>query len=305
VIGRTIRKRLGPSPAARRPSTPAELLARCRQVVLWLTIGLLLLRGANDVLATKPASRQPGVERTGEEPVWPDDAARAFAVDFASEYLSLAPDEPHEYARRVGEFASAELASELTPRAAARASAQVVQSATVADVELLHEGHALITVAARVAGAGSRRLTVPVARDRSGGLVVYDLPSFTAPSAHGRVSRPPSQPLIGSDREQIEDVLGRFFRAYLSGAADELAYLIPPGARIGAAAGDLELVSLGSIAEPIPAERSGDRRLVLVTPQARDARSRAVHALRYRVQLVRRDRWYVAAVNGAEQRGGR
>ena len=30
---------------------------------------------------------------------------------------------------------------------------------------------------------------------------------------------------------------------------------------------------------------------------ARDVRSRAVYALRYRVRLVRRDRWYVAGIN--------
>ena len=43
---------------------------------------------------------------------------------------------------------------------------------------------------------------------------------------------------------------------------------------------------------------AGDERVVLVRVQARDALSRAVYALRYRVALVRRDRWYVAEING-------
>jgi hypothetical protein len=38
-------------------------------------------------------------------------------------------------------------------------------------------------------------------------------------------------------------------------------------------------------------------RTVLVTVRARDTSTRAVYALRYRVRLVRRDRWYVAAIN--------
>ena len=54
----------------------------------------------------------------------------------------------------------------------------------------LDEGRALVTVAATVVGgsASTRYLTVPVARDARGGLVVYDLPSFSAPPARGQVA---------------------------------------------------------------------------------------------------------------------
>lgn len=49
-------------------------------------------------------------------------------------------------------------------------------------------------------------------------------------------------PLIGPDRGAIEDVLGRFLHSYLSGDAGGLAYLVVPGTRIVAAAGQLELL---------------------------------------------------------------
>jgi hypothetical protein len=91
----------------------------------------------------------------------------------------------------------------------------------------------------RVAIAGrvsARLLTVPVARDDAGSLVVYDLPSFAPPSRCAAAARPESQPVASADRAEIEDVLARFFRAYLAGATDDLTYLVPPGARIGAAA---------------------------------------------------------------------
>ena len=45
----------------------------------------------------------------------------------------------------------------------------------------------------------------------------------------------------------------------------------------------------------------GRTRSVLATVRARDVQSRAVYALRYRVRLVRRDRWYVAAVNTTQK----
>jgi hypothetical protein len=37
--------------------------------------------------------------------------------------------------------------------------------------------------------------------------------------------------------------------------------------------------------------------VVLAGVQARDVASRTVYWLRYRVRLVRRDRWYVAEIN--------
>jgi hypothetical protein len=40
---------------------------------------------------------------------------------------------------------------------------------------------------------------------------------------------------------------------------------------------------------------------VLVTVRARDVQTRAVYGLRYRVRLVRGDRWYVQSVNTTRQ----
>lgn len=76
--------------------------------MLWLTIGLLLVRGAGNLLASEPPTTPPSVDRAGVRPEWPDDAARAFAVEFATAYLSYAPgDDPGAYASRVAAFGSA------------------------------------------------------------------------------------------------------------------------------------------------------------------------------------------------------
>ena len=66
-----------------------------------------------------------------------------------------------------------------------------VQDAVVADVELLDERRALVTVAATVSsdtGMRTRFVVVPVARDAGGGLVVFDLPSFAAPCRAGTLA---------------------------------------------------------------------------------------------------------------------
>jgi hypothetical protein len=77
---------------------------------------------------------------------------------------------------------------------------------------------------------------------------------------------------------------------------------VPAGTRIGALAEGHELVGMVSLAQVGPA--SAETREVLATVRARDVSSGAVYALRYRLALVRQDRWYVAAVNQATRKGG-
>jgi hypothetical protein len=164
--------------------------------------------------------------------------------------------------------------------------------------------HALITVAATLATGGqlgTRWLTVPVARDQAGGVVVDDLPSFAAGPARARVAAREDEPLMGADRGPIADVLTRFLRGYLAGDSGALDYLTAPGTRIAAASARLELLSLTSVLRSGAADRG--RRSVLVTVHARDLGSRALYMLRYRIALVRRDRWYVATLN--EEGAGR
>jgi hypothetical protein len=154
-----------------------------------------------------------------------------------------------------------------------------------------------VTVAAAVVGreVSTRYLTVPVARDADGGLTVYDLPSFSAPPARGRVESVEVEPLSGVQGAEVQDVLARFFRAFLAGRSADLEYFVPAGVRISALAQRYELAGLDSVEQV--GSSVGRTRSVLATVRARDAQSRAVYALRYRVRLVRRDRWYVAAVN--------
>ena len=270
-------------------------------MLLWCLVGVLLLRGAGDVLATSPAAPSAQPVRQTAVVAWPDDRARAFAAQFARVYLGYAPG------RAAGElltFVAPALTSSVVPQVAQRAARQVVQDTVVAGAERLDARHALVTIAARLSAGGSwstRFLVGPVAQDERGGMVVYDLPAFAEPPARGRVEATEHERLTGVDAAAVEDVLGRFFRAFLAGRSDELEYLVPAGDRIEALADPLELLGVDSIAEL--ASGRGRGRWVLATVRARDRQSGAVFALRYRVRLVRGDRWYVAAINTTRQGG--
>jgi Conjugative transposon protein TcpC len=289
-----------PSMGGAGAATGGGLLKAFGRAVLWLLVAVLLLRGAADLLArSTPAA---AVRAAPVAPmVWPGDEARAFAADFARAYLSYSPNSPNAYAASVRSFVSSDVADQVVPEFAKRAPEGVVGAVTVARVARVDDRHALITVAAAVDGS-TRYVTVPVTRDSGGGLVVDALPSFAAPPARAQVEPASLDPLSGSDAGAIEDVLTRFFQAFLAGDDQQLSYFVPPGVRIGALGQSVEMAGLVSFLQLAPA--ASRAREVLVTVRARDAASGATYTLSYRVRLVRDDRWLVAALNNASRTGG-
>jgi hypothetical protein len=261
------------------------------RAVLWCVVAVLLLRGAGDVLAA-PEREPVRVAQRDAEPAWPDDEAKAFAVRFARAYLGYSPRHPSS---ELLAFVTPDVAGSLLPRYSRGDPRARVEDAVASRVERLDDGHALVTVAA-ITAAGTRHLTVPVARDAGGGLVVFDLPSFSAPPTQAHLEEQAHEPLTGADAAEVEDVLVRFFRAYLAGRSEELEYLVPAGVSIPALAEPLELAGIDSISEL-------DTHAVLATVRARDPEAGATWSLRYRVVLVRGDRLYVAALNTTRKEG--
>jgi hypothetical protein len=278
--------------------TPAGLLKGLGRFALWALVALLLLRGVAGVLAqdTRAPVAQP-VARAAPA-AWPDDAARAFAVGFARAYLSWAPDHADEYASALTPFVSPDLAQTAAPQFGESAPRQVVGTATVARAVALDGHRALITVAASVAMPDdvTRYLAVPVTRDDAGGLVVDELPSLVAAPARASAAELETEALSAAEQQQIGDVLEQFFSGFLAGRSADLKYLVPPGVRIAALAHTYELAGISSLASVGPL--TGRERTVLVSLRARDPEAHVEYALRYRVSLVRRDRWYVASIEG-------
>jgi hypothetical protein len=281
--------------------TPRELLNLVERALLWLAVAIVLARGLVGILATQ--SRPVSARVADPARVWPDEAARAFAIEFATAYLTVDSETGGEQRAALGEFAAPELLDALMPALDAEPARQEVVSATVAGTVRLDGDRALITVAARARGARSRtvRLTLPVARDAHGGLVVHDLPSLAPVPRRAQAGPTEGAAILGAERAAIGDVLTRFLRAYLDGDSAGLAYLVPAGTRIAATSGGFALLHVGSLSALEGG--TGARRLVLATVHVRERPSGATYALRYRVELVRRDRWYVAAINPGQEVG--
>ncbi len=282
-----------------RSIPPRELLSRLGRALLWLVVVVVLLRGLAGVVGTEP--RTVSSRAAGTAVVWPDEAAKAYAVEFTAAYLTIDPRDGADARMVLAERTAPEVLDSLLPTLDAEGSRQDVSRATVVDAVKLDADHALITVAATLNGARSRavRLTVPVARDAHGGVVVNDLPSLASAPRRADVGPSSGASMLGDDRSAISDVLTRFLTAFVAGDRAGLVYLTPPDTRIVASAGGFELLN---VAAPVTiGPTSGRKRLVLATVRVRDRESRATYALRYRVRLVRRDRWYVAAINDSSR----
>jgi hypothetical protein len=301
-IGGAVSRPRGESVRVPALRTPGGFVKRLGRALLWLLVLVLLLRGLASVL--EPRDPAPAVPSS--KPVaapWPDDDARAFATEFARAYLSYSPRRPDASSLAVQALVSPELADSIAPEYDERARAQTVVGVTVARTTTLDARHALITVAATIEGADAPRyLTVPVARDAAGGLVVSDLPSFAAAPGRASLEQSASEPLSVTERAAIEPVVSHFLLAFLAGDASDLEYLAPAGVRIAAPALQYELVDMTSLSLAAPA--SGRERVVLAGVRARDRQGGRVFSLLYRLRLEKRDRWYVAAVNQRTGRGG-
>jgi Conjugative transposon protein TcpC len=260
------------------------------RVVLWAFIGLVLVRGLGDVLSG--AHQHAGPPQPAPAAAFPGDEARAFAAGFARVYV----ESPSAQALRP--YLAPGLADQLGSRTA-RSRPRVAQ-ASPAGERVLGPEQALITVACQLADETHRvmYIAVPVARDPSGGLAVFGLPSLVAEPPAGRVDPEQGQPLAGGETAEVRRLAERFLAAYLAGTeGGDLAYLIAPGTAIAPVDGGLRLVEVREVGQL--GEGTGDQRTVLAQARVRDAAAGVTYPVAYRLEVVRRDRWYVSDVQGA------
>ena len=85
--------------------TSAGLLKGLGRVVLWCVLVVVLLRGVADIFGADETA-PPARGSVAAPAAWPDDEARAFAVDFGRAYLS---DE------QLTDFVAPELAATIAP----------------------------------------------------------------------------------------------------------------------------------------------------------------------------------------------
>ncbi len=280
--------------AGRRRGLGSAGLARTGRVMLWAFVGVVLIRGLGAIFGGGEATDRDMA--AAAERRFPDHEARAFAVRFTHAYLGGSKQEPETYRRAVAAFLAEDLRERATAVLPENGSGARVAWATVARESLLGRSRALITVAVST-GEAVRYLTVPVARDRAGGLVVFDLPSLSAAPPRGAAEAPEPVALPDTQARPITDLVSRFLQAYVAGGdRAALGYFLAPGARLVQMSRGLEVVGVEQVArDPYPARRGVG---VVALVRVRDRATGGELVLRYRLTLVGRERWYVQVVAG-------
>ena len=282
-----------------RSRTTGDLLRRVGRIVLWVALAFVLVRGVASIL-TEPTDRNAAsAPAASAERGFPDAEADAFAVSFTRAYLTFAPGHQEWVAAALRPYLSDGLREDAGLQVPEEGRPQIVEEATVARRRSIDERRALITVAATVSNkvVTTRYLTVPVARDAAGGLAVYDYPSIVPPPPRANVDEPESEDLSGAEEERIEALLERFFPVFFAGRTEQLDYFLPPHTTMRGLPEDYRFVNLVSVAQTGGAR--GRHRTVLAQVEVLDRTSGASYVLRYRIGLVYRDRWLVAALDAA------
>jgi hypothetical protein len=265
---------------------PVAMLRSVGRVALWAAVGLLLVRGAEGVLAA-PA------EEAGRGPLGrpgPGATAEATATGFARAWL----EDPDP------ETLSAYLAqgAHLGRGTAPSEPGQVAQ-ADVVDSEDLGGGRWVLTVSCDLRDARTLYLAVPIVRRVAGDAAVMGAPSIVAVPATAGADPERPRPIVGPDAAAISELVAKFLPGYLSSrSSTELSYLLAPGSLVVPLGGGVELVSTGTVEQLGDGE--GPRRELIAAARVGEPASAAKYPAEYRLSVLERaGRWYVAAVEGA------
>ena len=265
---------------------PAALLRGVGRVALWAAVGLLLVRGAEGVLAAPAEAPMPS---SGGES-GPGQGAEATAAGFARAWL----EDPDPKTLSPFLAPGAHLAGGSPPTDAG----QVAQAAVVDSLQL-GGGRWVLTVSCDLRDARVVNLAVPIVRPAAGEAAVIGAPSIVAVPAAAGADPERHRPLAGSGAKAISELVAKFLPAYLSAASSrELSYLLAPGAVAVPLGGQVEVASVGQVRQLGDSE--GPRRDLIAAVRVSEPASGAIYPLAYRLDVVERSgRWYVAAVEGA------
>ena len=280
-----MKRRTTISPNALRNAGHSLRLRRIGRIALWALIALLLFRGLEGVLSDPASRMSPALAGPNAHPL--DEESSAFAVRFARAYI--ADSSLHSL--------DSYFAGGTALPVGAAASGQGVAQAEVAQTRRLGGGRAIVTIACELLGGRVLYLAVPIVRDSAGEVAALGAPSLVAAPETAGLEAERTQPLSGADAGAIGELADRFLAAYVSTSEPaDLSYYVASGANV-TPLGGLRLVGTPSVRES--QDEGGPGRTVIASVHARDEASGVTYVLSYRLELVKRERWYVSAVEGA------
>lgn len=252
---------------------------------MWSTLALLSLAGLRAALATPV--RQPASSLTAQQPAdlmpW---RVAGFAELFARAYLNFDPANPDAHDRAVAALAGPNVDPQglVTPND----KPQIVGWTSPVSVERVSRRVFDVTVAVAIAGRSQLLyLASSVGVASNGAMAVLWNPGVVGAPAHASelalADRPPlSDPALAT-------VAARALRNYLAGARENLRADLLPGVELPSPASALRVVGDVQLS-------TAGRGRVGADLSARDA-SGVAFELHYVLAVVRRERWYVAAIN--------
>lgn len=260
---------------------PLLLAAR---LAIWLAVGLLLVRGAKAVMASSAVSEEsPPLITSGD-----DRATDAFAIRFARLYLA--------------DPSAAALGSMLAPGSSLGGGGApaprplALEQVTVASSREVVAGRSIVTVACELAGGEVRYLAIPLLQDARGRVAALGLPGLVPGPRPSPLEAERTEPLAGPEAEDIAALVERFLPSFITAqSAAEYGYLLAPSAWIAPLGGSF--IPLGTPTVRQFGGGEGPYRRVLATMRLRGTDG-GVYPVSYRLDLVRRERWYVAALEG-------
>jgi hypothetical protein len=277
----------------RHPASPRRSLLAVRMTAAAPRAALFA------AVAILAAAALRGIIRPAARPLPPpppaparDLAAEAFAQSFARAYLSWDSADQDGYDARVGGYLAASLTADTELAVPARGSQRVTWTQVVAD-DRSAQGHRTVIVEAQ-AGGPPQYVAVPVGRDAAGALFVAGYPALVGP--------PATNPNAATALEQevsdpdLETVVRRALGNYLSAQMSNLRADLTPGAAVSPPTQPLTLRSLDHLTWAAAGTAAA-----VVTAATGDG---TVLALRYELGVVKRDRWYVTAVEADPRKEG-
>jgi hypothetical protein len=275
-------------PIVRRESLAlVRARARAPKVVLLVFVAFFVLLGLRVALAGPPKAAV--LPHQLDPLVGAQVDATGFAQGFARAYLTYDSADPELHARALAPYIAGLEDPDAGFALPNHGKRSVVWTAAVRAVQATPDT-TLVTVAAAY-GSGARLdyLAVPVTRRSSGQLAVANLPGLVGPPPlASRYQGPLSDDV---DDAQLSDVVRRSLSNYLAGARQNFAADLDRGAQVSLPPRPLRLEAVSSLTWLRPG-------VVVATVTAQDAQ-RLTFSLRYELAVVKRDRWFVGALNPA------
>ncbi len=290
-----------------RAAVPRRLLvarwqARAPRAAVMALAVVLSLLGLRQLLAGPPApAPTPPPDQT------PLIAISGLAQTFARAYLTYDGGSPEAHDRALAALPHGEIPPDAGLTVPPGASQRILWTTAVSvEPDGPHQWNATVAVAVATDGQPAvlrdrqsvalRYLVVPVTEARPGGLAIAGYPALVAmpawaaiPDARTASPAPRGASIVPLSDSRLTALVRRALASYLAGRCDALTADLLPGTAVPCQALGLRLLAVERLGWLAFGRELG----ALVT--ARDARG-VTYELRYELAVVRRGRWYVAAL---------